>query len=106
MAHLLVCVCVKLYHLKFFFDQAVQQGKSVFLGDEFFMLNSWRPCIRPSACRDRSKVFVLELYCNGILEISHFLERIPTEHIDIKNSLDSELQISSICSIRLSSRKL
>ena len=25
-----VCVCVKLYHLKFFFDQAVQQGKRVF----------------------------------------------------------------------------
>ena len=49
-------VCVKLYHLKFFLIRQFNREKECFLGDEFFMLNSWRPCIRPSACRDRSKV--------------------------------------------------
>ena len=34
-----------------------------------------------------------------------FIERILTEYIDMKNSLDSQLQIYSICSIRIRSRK-
>ena len=35
----------------------------------------------------------LELSCCGILKISRFLERILMEHIDMKHSLDSKLQI-------------
>ena len=38
-------------------------------------------------------------------KISHFLERILMEHIDMKNSLDSKLQVYSMCSIRIRSRK-
>ena len=41
----------------------------------------------------------------GFLKISLFLERILTEHIDMKNSLDYKPQIYSICSIRVRSRK-
>ena len=37
--------------------------------------------------------------------ISNFLERIPMEDIDMKNSLNSKLQVYSICSIRIRSRK-
>ena len=40
----------------------------------------------------------------GFSKISHFLERILMEHIDMKNSLDSQLQIDSLCSIRIHSR--
>ena len=40
-----------------------------------------------------------------ILTISYFPERIVMEHIDIKVSSESELQILSICSIRTHSRK-
>ena len=38
-------------------------------------------------------------------KISHFLERILMEHIDMKNSLDSKLQIHPLCSIRIPFRK-
>ena len=41
----------------------------------------------------------------GFSKISHFLGRVLIEHIDMKNSLDSKLQIYSICSIRTRSRK-
>ena len=37
-------------------------------------------------------------------EISQVLERILMEHIESKNSLESKLQINSICSIRIFSR--
>ena len=37
---------------------------------------------------------------NHFSEISHFLERILMEHIDMKNSLESKLHTYSICSIR------
>ena len=40
------------------------------------------------------------------MKISQFLERILMEHKDINYSLDSKLQIVSICSIRIRSRKL
>ena len=43
--------------------------------------------------------------CCGFSNISHFLERILMEHIDMKNSLDSMLQLYSIYSIRTRSRK-
>ena len=36
-------------------------------------------------------------------KISQFLEQFLMEHIDIKVSLDSKLQIDSICSIRIRS---
>ena len=36
--------------------------------------------------------------------ISRFLERILMEHIESKNSVESKLQINSICSIRIQSR--
>ena len=36
--------------------------------------------------------------------ISHFLERILIEHIEMKNNLDYKLQIYSVCSIRIRSR--
>ena len=42
---------------------------------------------------------------NGLLKISRFLERILIEHIDKKESLDSKLQIYSICSIIIRSKK-
>ena len=38
-------------------------------------------------------------------KISQFLERFLTEYTDVKVSSDSKLQISSICSIRIRSRK-
>ena len=41
----------------------------------------------------------------GFSKIYRFLERIPMEHIDIENSLDSKLQIYFTCSIRIRSRK-
>ena len=47
----------------------------------------------------------LEICCFSFLKISQFLERILMEHKDIKNSLDSKLQVYSICSIRINSRK-
>ena len=37
--------------------------------------------------------------------ISRFLERILKEHIDVKNSGGSKLQINSICSVKIRSRK-
>ena len=43
----------------------------------------------------------LELSCCGFSNISHFLERILMEHIDMRNSLDSKLQIYSLCSLEL-----
>ena len=47
----------------------------------------------------------LELCCSFFSRISHFLERILMEHIDIKRSLDSKLQIYFVCFIRISTRK-
>ena len=41
----------------------------------------------------------------SFLKISHFLERIRMEHIGMKNSSDFELQIYSLCSIEIRSRK-
>ena len=41
----------------------------------------------------------------GFSKISYFLERILMEHIDMKNSVHFELQISLICSIRIRFRK-
>ena len=41
----------------------------------------------------------------GFSKISFFLERILTEHILMKNSLDSKLQSYSLYSIRIRSRK-
>ena len=41
----------------------------------------------------------------SISKISHFLDGILIEHIDTKSSVDSKLQIYSICSIRTRSRK-
>ena len=41
----------------------------------------------------------------SISKISHFLDGILIEHIDTKSSVDSKLQIYSICSIRIRSRK-
>ena len=38
-------------------------------------------------------------------KITHFLEGILMEHIDIKISLDSKLQVYTICSVRIQSRK-
>ena len=46
----------------------------------------------------------LELSCCSFSTISQFLERILMEHIDIKTSPDSKLQIDSICSVRILSR--
>ena len=37
-------------------------------------------------------------------QISRFLERILMEHIQMKNSLESQLQTDSICSIRIRSK--
>ena len=48
---------------------------------------------------------MLCLICSGLLKIFHFLERILMEHMDMKNDLDSKIQIYSICSIRIRSRK-
>ena len=45
-----------------------------------------------------------EMNFSGFSTISQPLERILMEYIDMKNSLDSELQIYSICSTRISSR--
>ena len=47
----------------------------------------------------------LELSFSDFLKISCSLERILTEHVYTKASLDSKLQISSICPIRVRSRK-
>ena len=44
--------------------------------------------------------FALGKCRRGFLKISQFLELILTEHIDVKNSLVSKLQIYYICSIR------
>ena len=44
-------------------------------------------------------------YFYGFLKISHFLEGILMELIDTDYSLDSKLQICSICFIRIRSRK-
>ena len=46
----------------------------------------------------------LETCCSGFSKITLFLELFLMEHISIKNSLDSKLQIYSICSIRKRSR--
>ena len=43
-------------------------------------------------------------YAAHFSTISHFLERILMEHIDLKKSLDSKLQIYSICFTRIRSR--
>ena len=59
----------------------------------------------PGVDRDKSKL-LLHRDWGGFLTISQILERILMEHIDMKNSLDSKLQIYSICSIRIRSRKL
>ena len=45
------------------------------------------------------------LICCGYSKISHFLERILMEHKDMKNSLDSKLQVCCICFIQICSRK-
>ena len=37
--------------------------------------------------------------------VSQFLDQILMEHIDMKNSLESKLQINSTCSNRIRSRK-
>ena len=47
----------------------------------------------------------LELSCCVFSKISHFLEGILMEHIDMKNRLDSKLHVSSMFSIRIRSRK-
>ena len=41
---------------------------------------------------------------DGFSKISRFLERIQVEHIESKSSLESQLQICSICSIRIRSK--
>ena len=46
----------------------------------------------------------LDVRCYGFSKISHFLERVPMEHIETKNSSDSKLQIGTICSISNHSR--
>ena len=43
---------------------------------------------------------------NTFSKISYVLERILMEHVDIENSLDSKLQIHSICFIKIRSRKI
>ena len=40
-----------------------------------------------------------------IFKISHFPEQILKEHIELKNSLKSKLQVCSICSVRNRSKK-
>ena len=40
----------------------------------------------------------------GFLRITYFLEQILMEHVDMKGSLDSKLQIDSVCPIRIPSR--
>ena len=48
---------------------------------------------------------VIGVFFGGdFLEISRFLERILTEHMELKYSLDSKLQIDFKCSIRIRSR--
>ena len=42
------------------------------------------------------KICFIELNCCNFSTISHFLERILMEHVDIKNSSDSKLQIYSV----------
>ena len=46
-----------------------------------------------------------KLAAPGFSMISRFLEGIPMEHIDMKYSLDSKLQIYSTCSLRICARK-
>ena len=59
------------------------------------------------AIPDGSKTIVdapltkLKIWSKGFLKISKFVKRNLTEHIGVKNSLDSKLQIESICSIRI-----
>ena len=48
---------------------------------------------------------IVFLRVKRFFEISFFLEGIPTEYIISKNSLESKLQIESICSIRIFARK-
>ena len=47
----------------------------------------------------------LEVCCSGFPKISHFLEQILIEHIGMINSLGAKLQIYSLSSIRVRSRK-
>ena len=46
-----------------------------------------------------------ELFYYDFSRISHFLERTLMEYVDIKNRLDSKLDIYCIYSIRIRSRK-
>ena len=46
-----------------------------------------------------------EICFSGFSKISHFLEFVLVEHIDMKNSLNSKLPIYFIYSFRTSSRK-
>ena len=43
-------------------------------------------------------------FAEGKSRFSRFLEEVLMEHIDMKNSLESELQIYSLCSMRNPSR--
>ena len=47
---------------------------------------------------------MLEICCSDFSMISHFLERILIEHINMKNSLDFKLQVCSMCFIRIRSK--
>ena len=63
-------------------------------------------CVAEKAATDAlARARKAEKVCFTNSTISRFLVRILMEHIDIKNSLDSKLQIYSICSIRIRSRK-
>ena len=71
---------------------------------------SWANCDR-SICAAYFRAAATMSYSKGstnivtFFKISYFLERIRIEHVEMKNSLDSKLQINSTCSIRIRSRK-
>ena len=56
------------------------------------------------ACEVRTQG--LEICCSGLSKIFPFIERVLTEHKDLINSSDSKVQIYSIRSSRIRSRKL
>ena len=60
----------------------------------------------PSPCTGDfgSWFLIIVLSCCGFSKILYFLVRILMEHIERKNSLDSKLQIYSICSNKVRSR--
>ena len=51
-------------------------------------------------------VSTIEVILFGFFRITYFLERILMKHIDMENSLDTKLQVYSICSIRICPIKL